>query len=99
MEEVAKEKLGLVYEGEILFKEDNKAGRLILNSGPAFFVAKNEVPGSLNLTKRKQQPSYNREGRKGKDHGYREKGTEKSETGTVCTGVHALQAEIIGLCG
>ena len=51
------------------------------------------------MTKRKQQPSYNREGRKGKDHGYREKGTEKSETGTVCTGVHALQAEIIGICG
>lgn len=25
------------------------------------------------MTKRKQQPSYNREGRKGKDHGYREK--------------------------
>ena len=66
VEEVAKDKLGLVYEGEILFQEDNKAGKLFLNSEPAFFVAKNEVSPSLDLTKGRGKLPYNRENRKGR---------------------------------
>lgn len=99
VEEVAKNKLGLVYEGEILFKEDKKAGRLILNSGPAFFVAKNEGNIPPNLTKRKKQWLYNREDRKGNSHGDRETGTEKSRTEVMCTGIHAVSAEAVGVCG
>ncbi len=38
VEEVAKEKLGLVYEGEILFKEEDYPAR---NRDSGFFVAKN----------------------------------------------------------
>ena len=55
VEEVAKDKLGLVYEG-----------KLFLNSEPAFFVAKNEVSPSLDLTKGRGKLPYNRENRKGR---------------------------------
>ena len=37
-----------------------------MNSGPAFFVAKNEVPRPLDLTKRRKELPYNRVDRKGR---------------------------------
>jgi methionyl-tRNA formyltransferase len=51
------------------------------------------------LTKRKKQWLYNREDRKGNSHGDRETGTEKSGTEVMCTGIHAVPAEAVGVCG
>ena len=62
-------------------------------------VYKRQGNTPLNLTKRKKQWLYNREDRKGNSHGDRETGTEKSGTEVMCTGIHAVPAEAVGVCG
>lgn len=65
VEEVAKDKLGLVYEGEILFRKTIKQGNCF-STVNLLFCRKNEVSPSLDLTKGRGKLPYNRENRKGR---------------------------------